>query len=408
VKRIEPVWFSALPGPQPAFPGGTLRCDVAIVGGGFAGLSAALHVLERRPTAQVLVLEAQRIGAGASGATTGMLSPGVGQSLEALIERLGPEHARALYLATLQAVRDAQRLVERHGIDCELALCGQRVVAHGAERRLEALRGALRALDLPHEASEHSVRLPIAGTLHPGKLLAGLTAAVTRRGGLIFEQARVRSVSTTRPVRLSLEAGEVVANEVVVATAGYTRELGVLHGRVLPVHLQVALTEPAPHLAWPGREGVLDARRVFSYWRLTADDRIVFGGGRPRYRWRGSTVPPLPGAALERELQRVFPDARVAGGWSGVIGYVADALPAIERWAHNPNVVHAVGWCGHGVALSLASGAWVASLVCDRAAPHELPWFRALPPKVPFEAARWLGFGAAVHAMSLMDHLEAT
>jgi gamma-glutamylputrescine oxidase len=407
MKHPCPIWSSALPDPFPCFPGRTLRCDVAIVGAGFAGLSAALHVLERRPAASVVILEAKRVGAGASGATTGMLSPGVGQDLASLIAKLGPERARNLYLATLDAVRAARALVRTHGIRCELAMTGQRIVAGDAPRRLDRLAQALASLELPHHTQTGSVLLPVAGTLHPGKLLAGLAAAATGRGARIFESAPVRTVSTTRPVRLGLDRGEVIASEVVLATAGYTAELGVLRARVLPVHLQALVTEPAPHLAWAGREGVLDARRLFSYWRLTADDRIVFGGGRPLYRWGGSTAPRAPDASLDRELHRVFPQARVSSHWSGVIGYVADALPAIERWRHNPSVVHAVGWCGHGVAISLASGAWVAGMLCDGAVPSDLPWFRAEPPRIPLEPVRWLGFRAAVTAMSLLDGLEA-
>lgn len=399
------VWADALPPPFPPFEGGTLRCDTAIIGGGFAGLSAAYHLLKRRPGASVVVLEAKRIGAGASGATTGMLSPGVGQDLAGLVKRLGAAKARGLYLATLRAVRDVGALTREAGIDCELSLCGQLIVGRSAPRRLERLATALRALDLPHELQPGAVRLPVAGTLHPGKLLRGLARKVTELGGVILEDARVLCISTTAPVRLQLERGEVVAPEVVVATAGYTPELGVLHGRVLPVHLQALVTSPVK--PWPGREGVLDARRVFSYWRLTADDRVVFGGGVPRYRWGGSTAAHAVDARLARELQSVFPGARIEGSWGGVIGYVADALPAIHRWTRNPGVVHAVGWCGHGVALSIASGDWVARLLVEGAAPEDLPWFRAEPPRVPFELARWLGFRAAVGAMSLLDRLEA-
>ena len=140
MKRIAPIWSTALPPPYPSHPGGTLRCDVAIIGAGFAGLSAAVHLLRRRPGASVVVLEAARIGAGASGATTGMLSPGVGQDLPGLIKRLGPGNARALYLATLDAVRDAEQLTRQLAIDCELELCGQLVpgIAAAARRRLRA------------------------------------------------------------------------------------------------------------------------------------------------------------------------------------------------------------------------------------------------------------------------------
>jgi gamma-glutamylputrescine oxidase len=159
---------------------------------------------------------------------------------------------------------------------------------------------------------------------------------------------------------------------------------------------------------------VLDARRVFSYFRLTADDRIVFGGGAPRYRYGGRTddSPRAAGRALarlEEELHRTFPPAarlRVARAWTGVIGYVIDALPAIARVPGRPEVVQAVGWCGHGVALSVAAGAWITHLLCDGAAPEDLPWFRAVPPRVPFEPVRWLGFRATVGMMQMLDRLS--
>ncbi len=114
---------------------------------------------------------------------------------------------------------------------------------------------------------------------------------------------------------------------------------------------------------------MLDARRLFGYFRLTADRRIVYGGGRPRYRWGGATTDGAGAAAaldeLAAELGAVLgtTEVRIAGGWTGVIDYVLDGLPAIHAMPGNPSVVHAVGWCGHGIALALASGPWVADLV---------------------------------------------
>jgi glycine/D-amino acid oxidase-like deaminating enzyme len=432
---MTPFWHAALPPPGPTFPGGSQRVDVAIVGGGLSGLSAALHLLDRRPGARVVVIEAARVGAGASGRTTGMLSPGVGQSLAALVRRLGRERARALYFATLAAVREVEALVGREGIDCELAMTGQLVVARSSatRARLEAQAVLLEELELPGErlsddalarrlrlgpivagVGPAALRLPVAGTLHPGRLIAGLAARVRERGGIIWERARVHAIGEPRPVRLTLDRGEVIADEVVVATAGYTPALGLLRGRVLPVHLQALVTEPLDSasravIGWDGREGVIDGRRLFDYYRLTRDDRVIFGGGAPRYRWGGRTDPGHDGralAGLERALSRTFPAGarlRVAGAWSGVIGYVADALPAIQRARGRSGVVHVVGWCGHGVALSVASGAWVTSLLCDGATPQDLPWFRDRPPLVPFEPARWLGFRAATAMMAALD-----
>jgi len=418
---------------------------VAVIGGGLTGLSAAYHLLKRRPGLRLVVLEAGRIGAGASGATTGILGPGVGQNFVSLSRRFGPERAHLLYRATLRAVEYVDALVKREEIDCELEMTGQLIVARspGGRARLSGLSELMCKFELPHERLDDEalagrirleparsrepvkngpagLRLPLAGILHPVRLLAGLAERVKARGGMIYEDARVSDIKPGHPTRLELNgAGEMLADEVVVATAGYTPELGLLQGRVLPVHLQVLATEPLGErqqslIGWHGREGVLDARRLFNYYRLTSDNRLIFGGGAPRYRWRGRTHEDksAASAALRRlacEMERTFPaemNLRVARGWTGLIGYVLDALPSIHYSRGRASVLHAVGWCGHGVALSVASGDWIAGLMCDGGDVEEtLPWFRESPPLIPFEPLRWVGFHAGVKMMSWLDHV---
>ncbi len=220
------------------------------------------------------------------------------------------------------------------------------------------------------------------------------------------------------PASRSPVAARVLADDVVVATAGYTSGLDVLRGRVLPVHLQALATAPLPPellaaLGWPGREGVVEARRIFNYFRLTADDRLVFGGAAPRYHWRGR--PPAGeaqhlGASLRRELAAVFPRdigfdrLPVTNVWGGVIGYTLDALPVLGRDRERPAVVHALGWCGHGLALSVASGAWIARLVFE-SRPLDGAWGRDRSPLLPGEAVRWLSFRTAVAAMAVLDRV---
>jgi glycine/D-amino acid oxidase-like deaminating enzyme len=323
-------------------------------------------------------------------------------------------------------------------------MTGQLLCAHSAgDRRRLARQAALmerlalpvevldddafaRTLRLPPAAGTAAdgpaaLRLPLAGLLHPGKLVAGLAARALARGVRLLAQARVQDIDAGRPARLTLAGGQVVvADRVVVATAGFTAGLGLLRGRVLPVHLQALATAPLPPatlaaLGWPRREGVVEARRLFSYFRLTTDDRLVFGGGAPRYHWGGRAPAgdrSLPG--LSRELLRTFgagsglADVPITHAWSGVIGYTLDALPTIGRDPRRPAVLHAVGWCGHGLALSVASGAWVTRLLLDEpdrlgADPARLPWFRATPPALPGEALRWIAFRAAVSGMALLD-----
>ena len=112
---------------------------------------------------------------------------------------------------------------------------------------------------------------------------------------------------------------------------------------------------------------------------------------------------------LADELKQTFPiDSQlvVAGGWSGTIGYVLDALPAIAALPSCPQIVHAVGWCGHGIALSIASGSWIQKLLFDGVPPEDLPWFRATMPMVPTELARWIGFRASIEWMALLDRMS--
>jgi glycine/D-amino acid oxidase-like deaminating enzyme len=443
MKCGPPIWWDgAAPGAR--FPGGVLTADVAIIGGGLAGLSTAYHLLARCPGLRAVVLEAERLGAGASGRTTGMLSPGVGQIIVALRARLGPARTRATYQATLAAVQGVAALVADERIDCELELVGQLVLARSASerRRLGAALRVLRELELPVEALDDAaaaaavrliprgpsserdgpagLRYPTAGVLHPVKLVHGLAERVRARGGTVYEGAAVRSIDEQpQRVRLQLATGEVVAEQVVVAASGYAPSLGHLRGRVLPVHLQALGTEPLTAeqracIGWAGREGLLDGRRLFDYARLTRDQRIVLGGGRPRYRFGGALGDGADGEAaldaLAAELAALFPTPpgqplRVDRGWTGVIGYTVDALPTIATAPGRARTHHLLGWCGHGVALATAAGTWVARLLCDGAVADDLPWFRPRPPLVPTEIARWIGFQAAVGTMAVQDRL---
>jgi len=443
--KASPIWAEAA-GATPAldFPAGeTVDADVAVVGGGLTGLSAAYHLAAAQPGARVVLLEADALGGGASGRNTGMLGPGVGQSLPALVARLGRDQAAALYRRTLEAVNDVQALCAREAIACDLQMTGQllRARSRGDRRRLARQAALMGELALPFErlddaAAARRLRLPPApggdgdgpaalrfahaGVLHPGKLVAGLAMRAAARGATLFTRARVAAIDAgagrRRAVVTLAGGGAVRADDVVIATAGYTSGAGLLRGRVLPVHLQALATAPLPAdalaaLGWRGREGVVEARRIFNYFRLTADDRLVFGGAAPRYHWAGRQ-PAGDGAraaaSLGGRLAAVFPAEAgidrvpITHAWSGVIGYTLDALPVIGRDPQRPALLYALGWCGHGLALSVASGAWIARLVFE---PRQLdgPWFRGSSPRLPGEAVRWLSFRAAVGAMAVLD-----
>jgi gamma-glutamylputrescine oxidase len=430
-------WTRGLPQLGEAFPGGAVTVDCAVIGAGFTGLSAALHILRDRPGCRVAVLEAGHVGAGASGRNTGMVTPGVGQNLLALVRRIGHDRARALYQATLDGVQYVEALVREERIDCQFHRSGQLIIARGGpgRARLAALAGQMEHLGLGVQrlddaaladhvrlgyvapasaAGPAGLRLPIAGTLHPGRLLEGLARRVQALGGRIYERAGVLAIGTGRPVRLTLADGEVITPHVVAAVAGFAHQLGLLRGRILPVQLQALATAPLTEedlatLHWSGREGVVDSRRIFDYFRLTADDRLIFGGGRPRYAWVGRERPSIAAAALERltaALRDALPAAvrpRVEAAWTGTIAYALDALPVIGRLLRRPEILFAGGWCGHGVSLSLSAGAWIAHILRHGAPPNDLPWFRGQATYVPFEPVRWTAFRASIGAMAALD-----
>ena len=439
-----PIWQEALPPseltPRDAIPD---RVDVAVIGAGLTGLSAAYHVLAAHPGSRVVVLEAGHVGQGASSRNTGMLTPGVGQDLAALIRRWGVHAARDMYIHSLDAVRYVASLTASEGIDAGLHLNGLLVVARGpgGRVRLEKQAAALESLALPCERLDRegldrhirleggtssdetrgpaALRLPVAGTLNPARLLAGLANAVRRRGGLVAEGAKVTALSRRAPVLVSLDQGQSLrATHVVVATGGYTRPLDVHRGRLIPLHLRVLLTEPLSPaqlvaLHWPGREGVIDSRRLFNYFRLTDDDRILFGGGRPCYR-SGRDPAEMPcqestRTKLERELHSLFPalgELSMARTWSGVIDYSLDALPIIGNVPGHENVLFAGGWCGHGIALGTSSGRWVCELIDSGGPSHRLPWFRPRPPLAPPDPFRSLAVRGAGWAMEKLDQFR--
>ena len=397
-----------------------------MIGGGFAGLSTALHLVRARPGLDVRVLEGGRLGAGASGRATGMLGPGVVGSILDLEARLGPDGARRAFGATLAAVARVEALVAAEGIDCALESTGQLHVAlcpgHAARLAREVER--LAALGFPAplldraavrravgtDAYHAALRLPGA-LLDPVRLLAGLARAAAARGVRIQEGARVVRIEPApapgRDVRLVCadRGGREVtltAPRVVVATNAGLPGLGLLADRVVPLRAHALVTAPlgAERLAalgWTGREALIDRRTFFHYARLTPDGRLLLGGGRlagfgaegPRFDGRAGDDAGCAAATRARlvaEAEAIFPALRplqVDVAWSGPLAFTADRLPVVGPLADAPGVLVLGGWCGHGLALSVAAGAAVAEAVV-RGAPSaeqaELPWWRGTAP----------------------------
>ncbi len=404
------------------------------MGAGFAGLSAAYHLARARPGLDVVVVEAAVAGAGASGRNTGILRPGVGGTVLDLCERFGERTARRLYAASVDAVHDVRTLIAAEGIRCDLedvthvkvALTSRQAATLRREAKMLARLGfpADYFEDPPVPVRSHGgLSYPGSGQLNPALLVRGLKRIVLERGVRVLENAPVLAVRPGSPVQLDLgRAGTLAAERVVLATDAHTPGLGLLAGQVIPLQTHVGVTQPLTcaqltELGWTGRHSFSDKRHVFDYFRLTRDDRLMFGGGRPVYRSAhrdrsaGATdlADPRVWSTQREGLARTFPalaEVAITHQWAGTVGMTLDRFPIIGEVA--PGVVVAAGWSGHGVHLAIASGAVVADLVLGNAKPLAgLPWVRDAAPRVPADPVRAAGLRAYLQVLQWTDRLEA-
>lgn len=345
------------------------RADVVVIGGGYTGLAAARALAQTG--AQVVVLEQRCIGSGASGRNGGFVLPGYKADLSRILKRHGFRMARALFDASLEAIAFVEHLVAEEGIDCDWHRPGSLVVA-SKPSHFAALRDEqeMLARDFHHPTTllgpkDLTAELgasgfhgglvdPTAGAVQPAAYVHGLAQAAARAGALICEGVwamRFWKVGARWKVRIGAQVIE--AKEVLVATNGYTRRLdNWVARRVVPVGSYIVATEPldaavAGRLI-PRRRVVNDTRNLLHYFRLSHDNRLVFGGRaafRPEALAKSVQV-------LGRDLVAMFPELRgvpLAFGWGGNVGMTRDHLPHVGR---HDGLCYAVGYGGHGVAMA--------------------------------------------------------
>ena len=369
--------------PRPALAGSE-RADVCIVGAGFTGISAALHLAERGYS--VIVLEAERVGWGASGRNGGQVGSGMRESMDELERTLGPSRAEDLWALSEEAKAIIADRIVRHGIECDwrpgnlLASTRARCMgwieaeAEFCHRRFgyRGYRMLSRAEMREEVASECYVggRMDAGGGhLHPLRFVLGMAAAAAGAGARIFEGSRVQRIRWGRPAEVSTARGVVAAEHVVLAGNAYLGRLEPrLEPRIMPIVNHQLATEPlgerrARSLVRSGA-CVHSTKLVVDYFRCTADHRLLFGGGE--------TYSDRPPADLEefvrRYMLRVFPqlaDVRIDHAWSGRLAITRSRLPHVGRVA--PNGIFAHGFSGHGVALTQIAGKLIAEAVAGTA-----------------------------------------
>ncbi len=364
---------------------GRERADVCVIGAGFTGLSAALNLAERG--FDVILLEAERTGFGASGRCGGLIGSGQRKDVLETEALFGFETSKMLWDLAEIAKAEIRGRVERHAIDCDLQK-GQLVGVHKARYRgwAQQLADALaERYDYPetHALDAEAVRAMVAtgsfleglydaaaAVVHPLNYVLGLARACRDAGVRIFEASRVTGYTQTDPAIVSTAAGSVSASFVVLACNAYLEKLEPrVAGKIMPINNFMIATEPlgeerAGKLIG-GRFGVHDTRFVVNYFRLSDDHRLLFGGGE-NYR-RG--FPPDIAAFVRRHMLDVFPqldDVAVDYAWGGTLAVTVNRLPHFGRLP--PNLYFAQGYSGHGISIASLAGAVIAEAIAGTAA----------------------------------------
>jgi gamma-glutamylputrescine oxidase len=370
---------------------GDLTVDVAIIGGGITGVSAALHLAERGY--HVALLEGEEIGWGASGRNGGQALPGFAASQMKIKSLVGAQKARRLWDMSVEAVDLLHGQIQRFNIPCD-PVTGylHAAIKPRHVRELEETQEELAELGAPVgrilKGEELRTRLAsprylaaledsVAGHIHPLNYTLGLAAAAQAAGAKLYTQTRVLKVEPGKTVTIQTSRGTVRAAFLLTAGGAYLGDLmRPLAGYIMPVGTYILATEPRADVKdlIPGNEAVCDLNFVLNYYRRSADDRMLFGG-RVSY----STLPPpsLEQSMLARAV-RVFPqlaNARVEYLWGGNVDISQNRAPHFGRLSEN--ILFAQGFSGHGVALTGFTGKILAEAIAGQAERFDI--FTSIP-----------------------------
>jgi taurine dehydrogenase large subunit len=418
-----PSYWTAVSGPPPADDGafaGAGEADVAVIGGGYTGLSAAYHLA--KGGARTVVLEANRAGWGCSGRNGGFARPVIGRHGPAkMIALWGRDTARRVFAEALAALDTVRALIRDGGIDCDVSAEGHLKIAHRASRMAELAADAavwrdqygyattlltaeeVRARHLGGPQSHGGLQFPDALGLNPLKLAYGMLRLARGAGAAVHAGSPVTAWSKDGAGHvLTTPGGEVRARHVVIATNGYTAER--LHpatrNRLLPVLSHIIVTRPMTPAekeaaAFHSSHVITDTRNLLYYFRRLPDDRVMFGG-------RGQIVDSPGSRAAQRdfllaELLRKAPalaGIAVEHDWAGWVCITADQMPHVHHAEDDASVVYAIGYQGSGVSFALHAGKLLADRLAGRPLPALPPAFTPLP-RFPLPFLRRLAQRAA-------------
>lgn len=401
---------------------GSAHADVCIVGGGYTGLSSAIHL--RKLGYSVVLLEANRLGWGASGRNGGHVSTGQRAGQDPLEKLLGKERAHALWNLGLEGVQTVCDLVAEFAIDCDLRPGNLHVASSVADARTLAAEAehlqhsydyaGIRYIDaaalaeLTSGRGFHGATLDTgARHLHPLNYALGLAAAAQSLGVSLYEGSRVTGYRDGVKVEVQTAAGSVKSDFLLLACNGYLDKLEPrTAGRIMPINNYMLATAPlsdsTARRLIRDNTSMSDTRFVVNYWRLSADQRLLFGGGESYSR----RFPADIRSFVRPHMLKIYPelaDTRIDYGWGGTLAITMNRMPDFGRLS--PQVFYAHGYSGHGVSIATLAGKLVAEAVSGQAERFDV--MAAVPsPRFPGGTLlRWPGLVAGMLFFSLRDRL---
>ena len=379
------------------------QVDVAVIGSGVTGLSAA-RVLAKRG-AKVAVLEAETIGFGASSRNGGMVLSGMKLPVPTLISRYGRERVRRMYAASLAAINCVEQIVREEKIECDFSRCGHLEVAcKQAHFDGYAESAALIAREFGHPlriVPRAELRQEIGSDiyfgglvdetsagLNPARYIAGLTHAARRAGALVFDHCPVKSVASNsgeHKHQVQTSQGSLLAREIILATGAYTgNATPALRKKIIPIGSYIIateiLSEDLAQTLSPRNRMIYDSKHFLYYYRLTPDRRMLFGGRAAFFPETANTVR-QSAEILRRGMVSVYPllrDTKVEFVWGGTLDFAFDVMPHTGRI---DGMHYAVGYAGHGMAFGTYLGATLAQVICGD--PTDLPFEEISFPSPP-------------------------
>jgi putative aminophosphonate oxidoreductase len=421
--------------PEPQLSGDT-RTDIAIIGGGYVGLWTAIRIKELIPSTDVVVVEQDICGGGASGRNGGFVLSWWAK-LGTLIDLYGKSAAVELCRASEAAIHEIGTFTAAHQIDAHFVHAGWLWTATtraqiGAWDRPVTLceelgLDAFIRLDPGEVARRAGSRRHLAGvleksgaTVQPAALARGLRTVALSLGIRIFEQTPVTSFTRDSPVVITTPRGTLKAARLVIATNAWAANLPELARAIVVVSSDIVATRPIPDklrsIGWTGGEGVTDSQQMVDYYRTTRDGRIVFGKGGWGIAYGGRIGPEFDrdearARTVISDFHRLYPmlaDVPIERDWSGAIDRSVNGLPVVGWLGGREHISYGIGWSGNGVGPSVVGGRMLASLALGlknewSASPMINRRFGTFPP----EPIRYIGAHIVRAAVQSKEQAEA-